>query len=219
MASYWKKGNMNNQKLPDLMLKWLNLINYEKRWSQSVKNTLINCGIPTRDNDVNYVNDNEFNKYIKRYCEDLANQSWQTMTRATPMCECYSIYKQKAELEMNIRKMNFKERIGLTHFRCAPVTSQTVKDKIQGNKSNTCPFCQEKCRADEYHLLLVCKCFQTDRERLPPQYFCNYPNLIKLDQLMNTVKIDNLNNLSVLCRIICNASASITGDNPIYISL
>ena len=27
------------------------------------------------------------------------------------------------------------------------------------------------------------------------QYFCNYPNLIKLDQLMNTVKIDNLNNL------------------------
>ena len=62
------------------------------------------------------------------------------------------------------------------------------------------------------------KFFQTDRERLP-QYFCNYPNLIKLDQLMNTVKIDNLNNPSVLCRIICNASASITGNNQIYISL
>ena len=143
MASYWKKVNMNNQKLPNVMLKWLNLINYENKWSQGVKNILINCGIPTIGNYVNYVNDNEFNKFIKRYCEDLAIQSWQTMIRTTPMCECYSIYKKKDELEMYIRKLNFKERIGLTHFTCAPITLPTVKDKILGNESNTCPFCQE----------------------------------------------------------------------------
>ena len=88
-----------------------------------------------------------------------------------------------------------------------------------GNESNTCPFCRENCKADEYHLLLVCKFFRTDRERLLPQYFCYYPNLIKLDQLMNTVKIENLSKLSVLCRIICNASASITGDNQVYLNL
>ena len=124
------------------------------------------------------------------------------MMRTTPMCECYCLYKKKDELEMYIRKLNFKERIGLAHFRCAPITLLTVKDRILGNESNTGPFCQEKCRADEYHLLLVCKFFQADRDRLLPQYFCNYPNLIKLDKLMNTVKIDNLNKISVLCRII-----------------
>ena len=31
MASYWKKVNMNNQKLTNVMLKWLNLINYENK--------------------------------------------------------------------------------------------------------------------------------------------------------------------------------------------
>ena len=135
------------------------------------------------------------------------------------MCECYSIHKKEAQLQMNIRKMKFKERIGLTHFRCAPIILLTVKDKVLGNKSYKSPFCQEKCRADEHHLLLVCRFFKTDREKLLPQYFCNYPYLIKLDQLMNTVKIDNLNNLSVLCRIICNARASLTGNNQICISL
>ena len=112
-----------------------------------MKNILLNCGIPTIENYVNYVNDNEFKRYIKRYCEDLAIQSWQTMMRTRPMCECYSIYKKKDELEMYIRKLNFKERIGLTHFRCAPITLPTVKDKILGNESNLCPFCQEKCRS------------------------------------------------------------------------
>ena len=104
MASHWKKVNMNNQKLPNLMLEWLNLLNYENKCSQCVKNILMNSGIPTIVKYVNYVNDNAFNKYFKRYCEDPANQSWQTMTRATPMCECYSIYKQKAELGLYIRK-------------------------------------------------------------------------------------------------------------------
>ena len=144
------------------------------------------------------------------------------MTRATPTYECYSIYEQKAGLEIYIHKMNFKEKIGLTHFRCLPITYQlspTVKDKIIGNESNTCPFCREICKADEYHLLPVCKLFKTDRERFLPQDFCNYQNLIKLDQLMNTDIIDNLNNLCVLCRIICNASASTTDDNQIFIQV
>ena len=117
------------------------------------------------------------------------------MVRATPICECYSRYKRKAELELYTRKLNFEERKGLTHFRCAPITLPTVDDKILGNESNTCPFCRENCKADEYQLLLVGKLFRTDRDRLLQQYFCNYPNSIKLDQLMNTVKMDNLSNL------------------------
>ena len=156
MTSYWKKVTMNSQKLPDLMLKWLNLIIYESKWLQGVKNILNNCGIPTIGNYINYVN--EFKNYMKRYCEDLAKQFWQSMVRATPICERYSIYKRKAELELFIRKlnfMNFKERIGLTHFRFAPIPLPTVKDKILGNESNTCPFCRENCKADEYQLLLV----------------------------------------------------------------
>ena len=109
MAFYWKKVTTNSQKLPDMMFKWLNLSNYENKWLQGVKNILINCGIPTIENYVNYVNDNEFKNYIKRYCEDLAKQSWQTMMRATPICECYSIYKRKAELELYIRKLILKK--------------------------------------------------------------------------------------------------------------
>ena len=69
--------------------------------------------------------------------------------------------------------------IRLAHFRCAPIILLTVKDKILGSESNTCPFCKETCRAEKYHLLVVCKFFQTDRGRLLLQYFCNYPNLIQ----------------------------------------
>ena len=72
-------------------------------------------------------------------------------------------------------------------------------------------LCCEKCKADGYHLPLVCKYFFHDRERLL-QYFCNYPNLIKIDQLMNTVNVDQLNNISVLCSNTCNEGAAVTDE-------
>ena len=65
------------------------------------------------------------------------------MTRVTPMCECYGIFKQNAELQMYIRKMNLLERVEPTHFMCAPITVLTVKDEILGNESKKCPFCQK----------------------------------------------------------------------------
>ena len=37
MTSHWKKDTTNSQKLPDMMLKWLNIINYESKWLQGVK--------------------------------------------------------------------------------------------------------------------------------------------------------------------------------------
>ena len=88
-------------------------------------------------------------------------------------------------------------------------------------------FCCEKCKADEYrisseyrlavnsavfkkcrdmrrndHLKLVCKYIIHDRDRLLSQYFCDSPILIKLDKLMNTVNVDQINKVSVLCSII-----------------
>ena len=141
---------------------------------------LINCGIPAIESHVSYVNDNEFNKYIKRYCEDLANQSWQTLTRATPMCEYNSIYKQNCWIR-NVYSQNEFWRKGRTDpSQVYTYNFTNGKRQNPSERKNTCPFCREIFKSALFHLLLVCNFFQTDREILLPQYFCNYPNLIKL---------------------------------------
>ena len=71
------------------------------------------------------------------------------MARATPICECYGVYKKKLELETYIIKMDLKELISVTHFRCAPITLPTLEDEVLGVENSKCLFCCEKCKGDE----------------------------------------------------------------------
>ena len=45
---------------------------------------------------VNYISDAEFKKYIKRQCEDLAIQSWNTLLHTTSLCDCCGIQTSAA---------------------------------------------------------------------------------------------------------------------------
>ena len=147
----------------------------------------------------NFVSDSEFKKYIKRQCEDLATQSWYTMFNTTSLCDCYMELKHGLFKEPYSRKLKAKHRIQLSRLRCAPYMSSGVRDRITGNHSQHCSFCHKKCKADEYHSVMVCETFRDKREELVPKFFHSFPNITKFDQLMTSMNIELINLRSVRC--------------------
>ena len=156
----------------------------------------------------NFVSDSEFKDYIKRQFEDLANQSWYTMLNTTSLCDCYMEFKHGLFMGPYLRKLKTKHRIQLSQFRCAPYMSSGVRERISGTHSQHCSFCHNEGKADECHLVMVCKTFRDKKEELIPKFFHSFPNITKFDQLMNSMNIELLINLSVLRGIICYAGTS-----------
>ena len=61
--------------------------NFENNWLISMKNILINCGIPRANEYANFINDSAFRKFVKHCCQDLAIQSWRVKIRTSSSYE------------------------------------------------------------------------------------------------------------------------------------
>ena len=52
-----------------------------------------------------------------------------------------------------------------------------------------CPLCCSNGIRDEYHYIMNCKPFDTERKQFLQNYCCSNPNTLKLDHLFNTSNI------------------------------
>ena len=59
-------------------------------------------------------------------------------------------------------------------------------------------------------MIMVCEYFRVSRVELFPDFYYSYLNMVKFDQLMNTVNIELLKKLSALCGIISKAYTTST---------
>ena len=62
------------------------------------------------------------------------------------------------------------------------------------NNERLCSFCERNV-GDEYHLLLTCPHFETERHRYLKRYYYSHPNTLKFEQLMNCTNKKILLNL------------------------
>jgi hypothetical protein len=61
-----------------------------------------------------------------------------------------------------------------------------------------CQLCQSREIGDEFHYVLQCPNFVTDRKNLIPKYFFNRPNTLKLSSLFNKKKPETIRKLCKL---------------------
>ena len=65
-----------------------------------------------------------------------------------------------------------------------------------------CQLCQSHEIGDEFHYVLQCPNFVTERKNLIPKYFFNRPNALKLSSLFNKKKSETIRKLCKLIDII-----------------
>jgi hypothetical protein len=69
-------------------------------------------------------------------------------------------------------------------------------------RNRLCQLCQSREIGDEFHYVLQCPNFVTDRKNLIPRYFFNRPNTLKLSSLFNKKKPETIRKLCKLIDII-----------------
>ena len=120
MANFWKSIARENGNYSNMIYGAIVENNFENKWLISMKNILINCGIPRANEYANFINDDEFRNFVKRCCLDLAIQSWHVKIRTRSLCETYSTFKHQLKLENYLHCLKPRERTQLSTFRCAP---------------------------------------------------------------------------------------------------
>ena len=148
---------------------------------------------------------------IKHKLEEIGTHYWRISMEKNDLCQGYKVYKHYLRMESYIRLLPYKNIVELSRFRCASMVSARTKNKFTSDYNNFCTLCETATLADEYHLLLVCSKLKEQRAKYLDEYFLNYPNILKFDQLMNQTCPLKLSKLATFCKTItdcyrCNQS-------------
>ena len=209
MVSFWKSLTEPENKLSNLILS-KKLFDQQDKWNSKIESILISLGVPYVFEHVELISKNQLKDFTNKANEESAGQLWCCSINSNSITDIYRTYKHKLQIECYISTLKKRDAmISLSNFRCASSTLPVVRAKFGQLSLEKCPFCSIQRKSDEYHLLLLCNHFKTDRQALIDAYFYIKPNFYKLDQLMNSKSAKNLQNLANFCRKILDTCQNI----------
>ena len=174
-------------------------------WLTSIINTLNNCGLGYLLNSPpGTLNLQHTKSTVKNRTLDIETQEWHSQVMESGHCTNYRIFKTELHFEEYINILSSKETTDLCRFRCGnhklPITvgRHTGVEKSQRH----CPLCKSKAIGDEYHYILECSAFQTERVALIDARYLRTPNTLRMKSLFQSKDSLTCSNLAKLCRII-----------------
>ena len=173
-------------------------------WLEEIQKILIACGITAVFEYPAEISESHLMRFLKAQLRDAALQTWRTSLNEDTLCKTHVLYKSNFGIEKYLINLKQPYRNELSRFRCASFVNAQTRQKILGITETHCLLCNEEGLTDEYHLLLVCKSLKSEREKYLTEEFHKYPNLLKLNRLMNLGCTSKLYNLSKFCKQITN---------------
>lgn len=145
-------------------------------------------------------------KIIKRVLLDQFFQTWNGLLEMSSKGRNYSLIKSNLYFENYLKNLNGSLAINMFKFRTG-----NHKLPIEVGRWNNIDISERKCNlcqtaniGDEFHYLLECPYFQTDREQLVDRYYYSRPNIIKYKQLFQITNKTKLIRLSRFMKLIMN---------------
>ena len=154
-------------------------LNPQYKWLNLVKNILISVGRVDLFNQISINNPEIVKIRIIQTFNDLNMQEWHAKTTESSKGRNYKVFKDDQHFEPHLRILSRKACIPLIKFRTAnhrlPVETGRWEDLPYSERK--CALC-EKNIGDEFHYLLICPSFATERNDLLKQYYFQRPNII-----------------------------------------
>ena len=130
-------------------------------------------------------------------------QNWQEQVSTKSACTNYRLFKTDLKLENYLCHLKVADRISLSKFRCASQKLPAFESRItQGTTPDVCKLCDSAEAGDEFHYILNCKSFISERKSLINKYYYTRPNVIKFQKLFQTKSIKDLSNLAKFTNVI-----------------
>ena len=205
IISFWCNliQNSEKDKISSIVYKAIYELQSQKeiksKWIENVKNILCSNGFSGVWYSQSFINSTWLQKALKQKLNDIFIQNWNSQVQSTSESNIYKIYKTKFEQSKYISILSTSLCKSFIRFRTRNHRLPIEVGRWSGIPINQriCFFCNEL--GDEFHYLLTCKHFESERKRYLKHYYYVRPNIIKFDQLMNLKKVAELKNL---CRFI-----------------
>ena len=212
MICFWHETVTGlNGKLSYRLLYLLKKINEQNplasAWLSYVNKTLNNCGMVNVWLNPKGFKQEWLKKSLTGKLSDNQKQIWKSDIDRHSSCKTYRTFKFNPTLEKYQILLDNRERINMFKFRCRNIKIPVV---VWGNEERNTPYAVRLCTkctmgvtGDEYHYILECPFFQTQRQNyLSNQYYVN-PNMEKFSRLFQEKNDDALMNLAKLITVIC----------------
>ena len=216
MLCFWYRLNVlgfsNSSKLSAMFLKLCSLL-YEKtaiklNWLNGVYTLLNDLGLQhfwlQRDN-VSY-SINYFKSLVKQGLKDHFLQKWLQNVQENNVCLSYRLFKDRFGFEGYLTKLSFSARRSICRFRLSNHRLPIQQQRQLGipREERVCHLCDKNEIGDEFHYLFNCAhpVLTESRKVKLTKYFHHHPNVIKMNQLLNSTSRKRLRDLADHIRLI-----------------
>ena len=217
MIGYWislvnnENQNKFSRKIYDIMLAEYNT-GQNFKWIDFIKQILISVGEPGLFNQNFIENPKATKERISNRLNDIYTQEWTAKLQLSSKGRNYSVFKQNLNFESYFTTLDRNVYLPIVKFR-----TSNHKLPVEIGRWNNTPFGERKCLlcnlndiGDDFHYLLKCSFFETDRKELLKQYFYTRTNIIKFQHLLASTNKNILTKLSKFMKIIMNKFANVT---------
>ena len=210
MIGFWISVlNKENTRLSKLMYNIM--LNESKqginfKWINHIKEILISIGRPEML-DLKIINNPKAVKgNITKTLHDLSIQEWNAKLSESSKGRNYKVFKEQIEFESYLRLLPRQLYIPLIKFRTSNHRLPVEVGRLNGTPytDRKCTLCDKNDLGDEFHYLLTCPYFLTERCNLLKPYFYQRPNILKFKSLLTSTNRKVLANLSKFVTIIMN---------------
>ena len=205
MITFWGKlVETQNSKLSSLVYKIVfsmyNHSNFNSDWIGSIRNILIECGLPYIWDSQEVFSIKWLKSFVKQKLKDIFINEWTSKVNESTH---YKLFKTTFKFETYFKKLTDKESKLLLKFRTRnhrlPVeVGRWNKIELRERK---CVFCKNDI-GDEYHYILICPYLKLSRKQYINPYYFKRPNTIKFFQLMNSGSKKELKQLCKFVKLI-----------------
>ena len=176
------------------------------KWINHIKEILISIGRPEML-DLKIINNPKAVKgNITKTLHDLSIQEWNAKLSESSKGRNYNVFKEQIEFESYLRLLPRQLYIPLIKFRTSNHRLPVEVGRWNGTHytDRKCTLCDKNDLGDEFHYLLTCPYFLTERCNLLKPYFYKRPNIVKFKSLLSSTNRKVLANLSKFVTIIMN---------------
>ena len=171
-------------------------------WLSFVANTLNHLGVGMYFDNQSVVSHKMFKHVVKSVLHDQFVQSLHNDIDRSPKCLVYKAFKKEFCFEDYLDFLPKHLSLYLLKFRLMnhkfPI--ETGRYHNIARQDRICHLCNNIALGDEFHYLLECQHFSTERKKNLKRYFTQFPNCYKLDQLMNSKDCNEITKLALFCK-------------------
>lgn len=172
----------------------------KSQWIDTVKNTLCSQGFSGIWYSQSFISSIWLEKAITQKLKDVFIQNWTSQLNASSCSNIYKTFKTNFEQSKYVSILPTVPCKWFMRFR-----TRNHRLPVEVGRWHSVPLNERKCMycnidiGDEFHYLLVCNHFKTERSKYLKTYFYTRPNILKFEQLMN---LKDEGDLRSLCKFI-----------------